>query len=148
MARDMDKNELIRYISVGGSGGGQGGYQEKKDYDEDRGFNGFWDFTKTALNVAGFIGQSINNQAYQQAYGQNRQGYQQNQQGYQQTNQGQYNRGGNPPNYVPPSPQFGNNNNNYYGQNQGGYGPNQGYGQNQGGYGQNQGYSGYNQGGY
>ena len=152
MARDMDKNELIRYISVGGSGGGQGGYQENKDYDQDRGFNGFWDFTKTALNVAGFIGQSIYNQAYQQAYGQSRQGYQQKQQGYrqnqqgyqqgyQQTNQGQYNRGGNPPNYVPPSPQFGNNNNNYYGQNQGGYGPNQGYGQNQG-------YGGYNQGGY
>ena len=143
MARDMDKNELIRYISIGGSGQGGRGYQENKDYDQDRGFNGFWDFTKNAVNtVAGFVGQNIyNNQP------------------------GPYNnRGGNPhgPEVIPPSPQF-NNNNNYYGQNQnqrgygpnqggygpnqGGYGPNQGYGQNQGGYGPNQGY-GQNQGGY
>ena len=128
MARDMDKNELIRYISVGG-GQGNRGYQENKDYDQDRGFNGFWDFTKSvASTVAGFGGQNI----YQ------------NQQG--------------PPQQIPPSPQF-NNNNNYgqnqggYGQNQGGYGPQGGYGQNQGGYGQNPGYQGYgpnnyNQGGY
>jgi len=150
MARDMDKNELIRYISIGGSGQGGRGYQENKDYDQDRGFNGFWDFTKNAVNtVAGFVGQNIyNNQP------------------------GPYNnRGGNPhgPEVIPPSPQFNNNNNYYgqnqnqrgygpnqggygpnqggYGQNQGGYGPNQGYGQNQGGYGPNQGY-GQNQGGY
>ena len=128
MARDMDKNELIRYISVGG-GQGNRGYQENKDYDQDRGFNGFWDFTKSvASTVAGFGGQNI----YQ------------NQQS--------------PPQQIPPSPQF-NNNNNYgqnqggYGQNQGGYGPQGGYGQNQGGYGQNPGYQGYgpnnyNQGGY
>ena len=121
MARDMDKNELIRYISVGG-GQGNRGYQENKDYDQDRGFNGFWDFTKSvASTVAGFGGQNI----YQ------------NQQG--------------PPQQIPPSPQFNNNNN--YGQNQGGYGPQGGYGQNQGGYGQNPGYQGYgpnnyNQGGY
>ena len=121
MARDMDKNELIRYISVGG-GQGNRGYQENKDYDQDRGFNGFWDFTKSvASTVAGFGGQNI----YQ------------NQQG--------------PPQQSPPSPQFNNNNN--YGQNQGGYGPQGGYGQNQGGYGQNPGYQGYgpnnyNQGGY
>ena len=121
MARDMDKNELIRYISVGG-GQGNRGYQENKDYDQDRGFNGFWDFTKSvASTVAGFGGQNI----YQ------------NQQ--------------NPPQQIPPSPQFNNNNN--YGQNQGGYGPQGGYGQNQGGYGQNPGYQGYgpnnyNQGGY
>ena len=121
MARDMDKNELIRYISVGG-GQGNRGYQENKDYDQDRGFNGFWDFTKSvASTVAGFGGQNI----YQ------------NQQS--------------PPQQIPPSPQFNNNNN--YGQNQGGYGPQGGYGQNQGGYGQNPGYQGYgpnnyNQGGY
>ena len=118
MARDMDKNELIRYISVGG-GQGNRGYQENKDYDQDRGFNGFWDFTKSvASTVAGFGGQNI----YQ------------NQQG--------------PPQQIPPSPQFNNNNNNnnYYGQNQGGYGPQGGYGQNPGyqGYGPNN----YNQGGY
>ena len=142
MARDMDKNELIRFIMSGGSGqGGNTGYQENKDYDQDRGFNGFWDFTKNAVNtIAGFVGQNI--------YYQNRE---QNQPG----NQGNYNRGGNPPEYIPPSPQFDKNNNNFgqnqggYGQNQRGYGQNQrGYGQNQGGYGQNQGGYGQNQGGY
>ena len=144
MARDMDKNELIRFISVGGSGQGNRGYQENKDYDQDRGFNGFWDFTKNAVNtVAGYANNIYNNQSGQQ---------------------GQYNnRGGNPPQgpgYIPPSEQFNknnNNNNSYYGQNpgygpgpnQGGYGQNPGYGPgpNQGGYGQNQGY-GPNQGGY
>ena len=144
MARDMDKNELIRFISVGGSGQGNRGYQENKDYDQDRGFNGFWDFTKNAVNtLAGYANNIYNNQSGQQ---------------------GQYNnRGGNPPQgpgYIPPSEQFNknnNNNNSYYGQNpgygpgpnQGGYGQNPGYGPgpNQGGYGQNQGY-GPNQGGY
>jgi hypothetical protein len=134
MARDMDKNELIRYISVGG-GQGNRGYQENKDYDEDKGFNGFWDFTKQAVNsVAGFMGQNIYNQG-------------------NDNRRNDYNdRGGNqnrPPDYIPPSPQFNNNNQGGYGQNQGGYGQNQGgYGQNQGGYGQNQGGYGQNQGGY
>ena len=130
MARDLDKNELIRYISVGGGQGG--GYQENKDYDQDRGFNGFWDFTKNAVNsVAGFIGNNIYNNKGNDSYNNN-------------------NRGGNqnkPPEVIPPSPQFNNNNQRGYGQNQGGYGQNQGgYNQNQGGYNQNQG--GYNQGGY
>ena len=137
MARDMDKNELIKYILNGGSNSGGGrGYQENKDYDQDRGFNGFWDFTKNVANtLLGFQGQNQN----------------------QNNNR--------PPEYVPPSQQFNNNNNNYGrtnqggygGQNQGGYGgQNQYGGSNQGGYGgQNQGgyggqnqYGGPNQGGY
>ena len=35
MARDMDKNELIRYIMGGGQGGNQG-YQENRDYDKQQ----------------------------------------------------------------------------------------------------------------
>ncbi len=42
MARDMDKNELIRYI-IGGGQGGNRNYQENKDYDQDKGFSGMWD---------------------------------------------------------------------------------------------------------
>ena len=96
MARDLDKNELIRYISIGG--GQRGGYQENKDYDQDRGFNGFQDFTKNTVNsVAGFIGNNIYNNQGNNSYN---------------------NRGGNqnkPSNVIPPSPQFNNSN-------QGGYG--------------------------
>ena len=64
MARDMDKNELIRYIMGGGQGGNQG-YQENRDYDQDRGFKGVWDFTKQAAgNIVGAIGQNIYNTLY------------------------------------------------------------------------------------
>ena len=148
MARDMDKNELIRYIMGGGQGGNQG-YQENKDYDQDKGFKGVWDFTKQAAgNIVGAIGQNI----YNTLYNNDDQNQQQN---YNNNNyNNNYNNYNNPPKVVPPSNQY--NNNNYY-QNQGygqphqGYGqPHQGYGQNQGyGYGQNQGYGyGQNQGGY
>ena len=118
MARDMDKNDLIRYISLGGQG--QNNYQENKNYDQDRGFNGFWDFTKNVANSIMGFGQ---NNIYQ--------------------NQGNPNA---PPHVIPPSPQFNNyNQQGGYGQQgygQQGYGQ-QGYGQ-QGGYGQNNYNQGYN----
>ena len=116
MARDMDKNELIRYIMGGGQGGNQG-YKENKDYDQDRGFQGVWDFTKQAAgNIFGAIGKNI----YNNVYG--------NREPPKQPNQN-YNNNNYPPKVVPPSNQF-----NY--QNQGYGQPNQGYGQPNQGYGQ------------
>ena len=109
MARDMDKNELIRYIMGGGQGGNQG-YKENKDYDQDRGFQGVWDFTKQAAgNIFGAIGKNI----YNNVYGNREPPKQQNQ---------NYNNNNYAPKVVPPSNQF-----NY--QNQGYGQPNQGYGQ-------------------
>ena len=122
MARDMDKNELIRYIMGGGQGGNQG-YKENKDYDQDRGFQGVWDFTKQAAgNIFGAIGKNI----YNNVYGNREPPKQQNQ---------NYNNNY-PPKVVPPSNQF-NYQNQGYGQPNQGYGqPNQGYGQPNQGYGQ------------
>ena len=107
MARDMDKNELIRYIMGGGQGGNQG-YQENRDYDQDRGFSGMWDFTKQAAsNIFGAIGQNIYNNIYGNNREQNQnQNYRNNNNNYGNNN---YNQ---PPKVVPPSNQF--NNNNYY----------------------------------
>ena len=62
MARDMDKNELIRYI-MNPQGANQG-YKENKDYDQDRGFNGLWDFTKQAANNLIGFGANIYNNIY------------------------------------------------------------------------------------
>ena len=123
MARDMDKNELIRYIMGGGQGGNQG-YKENKDYDQDRGFQGVWDFTKQAAgNIFGAIGKNI----YNNVYGNREPPKQQNQ---------NYNNNNYPPKVVPPSNQF-NYQNQGYGQPNQGYGqPNQGYGQPNQGYGQ------------
>lgn len=62
MERDMDKNELIRYIM--NPQGSHPNYKENKDYDQDRGFNGLWDFTKQAAsNIIGF-GANIYNNIY------------------------------------------------------------------------------------
>ena len=64
MARDMDKNELIRYIMNPQQANQGQGYRENRDYDQDRGFNGLWDFTKQAAsNIIG-LGQNIYNNIY------------------------------------------------------------------------------------
>ena len=119
MARDMDKNELIRYI-MNPQGANQG-YKENKDYDQDRGFNGLWDFTKQAANNLIGFGANIYNNIYNNR-NQPRPQVQPQQQNYNNNN---YNQ---PPKVIPPS--------NYY-QNQPGYGQQTGYGQ-QPGYGYNQ----------
>ena len=140
MARDMDKNELIRYI-MGGGQGGQGGnnnYQENRDYDQDRGFNGLWDFTKQAANnIIGFGKNVYNNIQSNIDQRLNPQPQNYNNNNYNNNN---YNNNYNqPPKVVPPSNQFNN-----YNQNNQGYGQqNQGYGKPNQGYGQNQGYQGY-----
>ena len=112
MARDMDKNELIRYITIGTTSKSTE-YQENKDYDQDKGFTGFWDFTKNTINnVIGF-GQNLYS-------------------GNQPPN--------GPPKYIPPSPEVVNNEYNpppsiygphggqYNRYNQGGYSSGYGYG--------------------
>ena len=119
MARDMDKNELIRYI-MNPQGANQG-YKENKDYDQDRGFNGLWDFTKQAANNLIGFGANIYNNIYNNR-NQPRPQVQPQQQNYNNNN---YNQ---PPKVIPPS--------NYY-QNQPGYGQQPRYGQ-QPGYGYNQ----------
>ena len=123
MARDMDKNELIRYI-MNPQGSNQG-YKENKDYDQDRGFNGLWDFTKQAANNLIGFGANIYNNIY------NNKNPPRPQVQPQQQNYNNYNNNYNnnqPPKVIPPS--------NYY-QNQPGYGQQPPYGQ-QPGYGYNQ----------
>ena len=110
MARDMDKNELIRYI-MNPQGANQG-YKENKDYDQDRGFNGLWDFTKQAANNLIGFGANIYNNIYNNR-NQPRPQVQPQQQNYNNNNN--YNQ---PPKVIPPS--------NYY-QNQPGYGQQPGY---------------------
>ena len=120
MARDMDKNELIRYI-MNPQGSNQG-YKENKDYDQDRGFNGLWDFTKKAANNLIGFGANIYNNIYN-----NRNPPRPQVQPQQQNYNNNYNNN-QPPKVIPPS--------NYY-PNQPGYGQPPQYGQ-QPGYGYNQ----------
>ena len=127
MARDMDKNELIRYI-MNPQGANQG-YKENKDYDQDRGFNGLWDFTKQAANNLIGFGANIYNNIYNNR-NQPRPQVQPQQQNYNNNN---YNQ---PPKVIPPS--------NYY-QNQPGYGQPPQYGQPQYGYNQPPPQQGYGQ---
>ena len=151
MARDMDKNELIRYIMNPQQANQGQGYRENRDYDQDRGFNGLWDFTKQAAsNIIG-LGQNIYNNIY------NNRNPPRPQVQPQQPPQNNYNNNYNnnnynqPPKVIPPSYP----NQQGYGQQPQGYGqqPPYGYNQQQGygqphyggqpgyqGYGQNQGY--------
>ena len=107
MARDMDKNELIRYITIGATSNSSE-YKESKDYDQDKGFTGFWDFTKNAVNnVIGFA----NN-----LYAGNPNDYE------------------GPPKVIPPSPEVMNNNNYAAPSIYGPHGPQYNNNYNQGGY--------------
>ena len=122
MARDMDKNELIRFI-MNPQGANQG-YKENKDYDQDKGFTGLWDFTKQAANNLIGFGANIYNNVYNNRNQPRPQVQQQPQQ--PNYNNNNYNQ---PPKVIPPSNMY----------------PNQpGYGQQPPPYGQQPGY-GYNQ---
>ena len=148
MARDMDKNELIRYIMNPQQANQGQGYRENRDYDQDRGFNGLWDFTKQAAsNIIG-LGQNIYNNIY------NNRNPPRPQVQPQQPPQNNYNNNYNnnnynqPPKVIPPSYP----NQQGYGQPPQGYGqqPPYGYNQQQQGYGQphyggQPGYQGYGQ---
>ena len=148
MARDMDKNELIRYIMNPQQANQGQGYRENRDYDQDRGFNGLWDFTKQAAsNIIG-LGQNIYNNIY------NNRNPPRPQVQPQQPPQNNYNNNYNnnnynqPPKVIPPSYP----NQQGYGQQPQGYGqqPPYGYNQQQQGYGQphyggQPGYQGYGQ---
>ena len=156
MARDMDKNELIRYIMNPQQANQGQGYRENRDYDQDRGFNGLWDFTKQAAsNIIG-LGQNIYNNIYNnrnppRPQVQPQQPPQNNYNNNNYNNNYNNNNYNQPPKVIPPSYP----NQQGYGQQPQGYGqqPPYGYNQQQGygqphyggqpgyqGYGQNQGY--------
>ena len=95
MARDMDKNELIKYVTMGQT------YNENKNIVQDLA-QGFWDFTKTAAsNVAGFVQQQRekknNNTDYSSSNSNNQGGYNNQPSGQNNNwnqNQGQQQQGG------------------------------------------------------